>query len=982
MNIEPLQLYVAVGGDDQADGSRKRPLATPRGARDAVRRWRSARSGVSAAVTVWFESGTYHLTESLVLEEQDSGTEQAPVLWRACPGAEVRFSGGCSVDGTEFRPVSDPSILSRFDAPVRSRLIQLDLKALGITDTHVRIPRGFGFGLVVSPSDLDVYFQDRPLPMARWPRTGYALTGTVLDTGTCLNTPGPIPEQAAAPDEVVKGGTFTSDSGKIRRWSRPRDLECFGMWAMDWAPATLPVKSTDPECGTITLDAPSYRGVLAGRRYYVRNALEEIAQPGYWAVDRDSGILYLDPPVLPKDVRLTLSVLKDPLVILKKARWIHFRQLIFEGGRFHGMTVEGDHNEVAGCILRNLGGRGITVEGRDNRVQSCHIYQTGQGGIYLNGGDRRTLEPGRNIADNCEIHDFNRVCKAYNPAVWFAGCGNVMRHNRIYDGPHNAILLWGNDHLIEANDIGYVGLEIDDAAAFYMGRNPSEQGNILRHNYFHHVGCPTGWGTSAIYPDDGSCGLTVVGNVFYRCGHAGQVCMGAIFNNGGKDHRIDNNIFVDCGIAFGNMQMGAEQWLHFVRGDTPATQSMRKPLYEEVDIRSEVYLRRYPWLKDLESNPGANIVRRNLAVRCGVMVTPEDWQTLESNRMTREDPGFVDLARLNFTLKPDSAVPAMIPGFEPIPFAEIGLRPDEYRPSVPGPDGVDCRPELISGPEVQRPGDWAAGELAVHLVNLSDRPVSGTLELWTTHPEAIRFKGPGSIAYTLSAREVRCETVAFEGCARPDLTPMIGARAGELDFSLPVPVRFRYPVKFQRGPAVTGLTEVAGRLADAPEWPFLRGGSTVGTLRARVLGDTLALTARVHDRRPISAVPAEANWNGPYVGILVAPADATSPAAVHQLVCLPQGSEPGGTTWFFIGHRQVEAAETIRWAATPLESGWELSALVPLATLGLTPATPAFRFEAMVNLTLEAGAKPVVVTLFGSKTARLEIDTMAEARLA
>ena len=45
------------------------------------------------------------------------------------------------------------------------------------------------------------------------------------------------------------------------------------------------------------------------------------------------------------------------------------------------------------------------------------------------------------------------------------------------------------------------------------------------------------------------------------------------------------------------------------------------------------------------------------------------------------DPGFVDAANGNYGLLDDSIVFKAIPGFTPIPFAQIGLEVDEYRAS-------------------------------------------------------------------------------------------------------------------------------------------------------------------------------------------------------------------------------------------------------------------------------------------------------------
>jgi hypothetical protein len=49
------------------------------------------------------------------------------------------------------------------------------------------------------------------------------------------------------------------------------------------------------------------------------------------------------------------------------------------------------------------------------------------------------------------------------------------------------------------------------------------------------------------------------------------------------------------------------------------------------------------------------------------------------NVLVNGDPGFVDVNKRDFRFRKDS--PALKAGFKPIPFAQIGLVADEYRPA-------------------------------------------------------------------------------------------------------------------------------------------------------------------------------------------------------------------------------------------------------------------------------------------------------------
>jgi len=100
---DPIEIHVAPTGDDAADGSRAKPVASLIGARDAVRRLRAA--GKAGPVRVVVADGTYRFAEPLVLTPEDGGSAEAPVRYEAAPGAKPVFSGGRSIAG--FKAVGE-----------------------------------------------------------------------------------------------------------------------------------------------------------------------------------------------------------------------------------------------------------------------------------------------------------------------------------------------------------------------------------------------------------------------------------------------------------------------------------------------------------------------------------------------------------------------------------------------------------------------------------------------------------------------------------------------------------------------------------------------------------------------------------------------------------------------------------------------------------------------------------------------------------
>ena len=93
-DIFALTVYVAANGSDAATGTKNRPFATLEHARDEIRRLKATGTMPKAGVTVLVGAGTYRFTDSLVLDDRDSGTLSAPIVWQAGAVGKVRLSGG------------------------------------------------------------------------------------------------------------------------------------------------------------------------------------------------------------------------------------------------------------------------------------------------------------------------------------------------------------------------------------------------------------------------------------------------------------------------------------------------------------------------------------------------------------------------------------------------------------------------------------------------------------------------------------------------------------------------------------------------------------------------------------------------------------------------------------------------------------------------------------------------------------------------
>ena len=92
------EFHVALSGSDAMPGTREAPFASLTRARDAVRALKQ-RGPLSEPVQIIIHGGTYYLPETVVLVPQDSGTADAPVIYRAAEGERVVLSGGRRIAG-------------------------------------------------------------------------------------------------------------------------------------------------------------------------------------------------------------------------------------------------------------------------------------------------------------------------------------------------------------------------------------------------------------------------------------------------------------------------------------------------------------------------------------------------------------------------------------------------------------------------------------------------------------------------------------------------------------------------------------------------------------------------------------------------------------------------------------------------------------------------------------------------------------------
>jgi len=628
-------------------------------AEDLIQARETARAA-NEPVTVWLHGGIYALGETFTLTAEDSGAAGAPAVYRAAPGETPRLVGGRLIPAAAFQPVGDEAVFGRIAPEARDEVLCADLEALGFPEFPAMPGRFEG-----PPPLPELFYNRERMTLARWPNEGWAHIAQVIESGNA-------PWRNHASDALP---VFEYEGSRPERWKSAPAVWLQGYWCFDWSCDTIRVGEINIEKRQIQLAQPHHYGLGSGnpapRRYYAVNLLEELDIAGEYYLDTANNQLYFIPPDDDPDAEIILSTLETPILALNNVQHLTVQGLTFEACMGDAVRVTGGSDvRIDGCVVRNTGQGGIDIDGGERHtVAGCEVHDTGRFGISLAGGDRKTLTPCGHAATDNHIYRVSRRMRTHAYHAHIKGVGIRLAHNLIHDGPHQAIGLWGNENIIEFNEIHHTGMETDDCGAFYMGRNPSERGNILRYNFWHHIGSALSHGSCAIYFDDGDGGQTVFGNVFYKAAGGN---FGAVFIHGGHDNIVDNNIFIECKRALGHSPWDDKRWNNYVAADL-----WQKRLLEEVDITKPPYTDRYPGLKGFmtpaaSGRPRMNYASRNAFIACDS--THKGRWDIQECLVTNEDPGFADPEKLNFQLKQDSPIYSRIGGFQPIPFAEIGPR--------------------------------------------------------------------------------------------------------------------------------------------------------------------------------------------------------------------------------------------------------------------------------------------------------------------
>lgn len=673
-----IEFYVSVQGFDTNDGSRSKPFATLERARDAIRELKRSGKFPTDGVTVWIAGGTYLRNQTFELTNEDSGSKNAPVIYRAMDEQQVRITPARRFKLSDFQKVTDQETLARIPESLRGKILEFDLKAANLSHRKIYKDVFSDNGGIVN-----LYFNHQRMPLSRFPNEGYMTMKRVLDTaGGIQDSNWKNPVEGVVKPDPNKGGTFEYREPFYDKHAKWKDLVdrgvwLKGFWRVMWQNEAIRVKSIDTDQKTLTLARPVPGGIGNkytrptgnGREmYWLLNLLEEIDTPGEWSIDFKNEKLYFYPPVESKTTEIFIADSEAPVISLKDVSHIVLRGLEIEGTLGDGISVkDGEENLIAGCLVHNVTKYAIRIDGGfRHAVQSCDLFDLGAGGVWLGGGDEKSnprVAAGHRVVNN-HIYNFSQIEQIYAPAVnsGFSGGGGgghhpavgmYVAHNLIHDTPHGGVLFGSWDSVFEFNEVFRYCLVSNDLGAFYSYDLYERMGNItLRYNFFHSTDDGDG-----IYFDHDHREMKVFGNIAYMKSR-GKRGTSFLYKIGSQPKNpyttdIQNNIAISSNVGFRMTSSGKDI------NQNNITVNVKTPFS-------------YILIKDGKETPS----------------TAEEM-TSGKNISYQEDPGFFNLSKFDFRLKNDSRIFRDLPDFKPIPVEKIGLYIDEYRKKLPTAEEID-----------------------------------------------------------------------------------------------------------------------------------------------------------------------------------------------------------------------------------------------------------------------------------------------------
>lgn len=519
--------------DQRTDG----PFATLERARDAIRDTAKSRS---ADVVVLIRGGTYRLSKTVVFGTKDSPQGDSTITYAAYPGEAPVFSSGHAIKN--WKPVTTAPPGLPKEAVGKVHVVDVSERFHALFDAEGLLPRARSKGFI-----------------------------------------------------PLKGGSRNQlhfPAGVLKSWPNIDDVEIVVRPHHAWIVNILPLQSVDEQkqIARTSIDATYAMNHLHFLKEtpscWVENTLEELDEPGEWALNTQEGKLYLWPrndstvlaPALTELLRIEGDIDKAGSTDTP-VRNLCFRGLAFmHGERYQldaddaGLQHDWDMHDKANALVRlrgtencrienchiaHSGGSGIRVDlhGKQNTISGNHIEQIGGAGILLCGYGPGTKDVNvKNLVYNNHIHHIGRIY-SHSPGimVWQSG-ENRIANNLVHHTPYTGIIISG----CMVDFFRRQGRELSRTIRRHeipsLPKQPQLKNvrpylhthdNLIEFNEIHHAMEMLGDG-NGIYIRGGGADNVIRGNYIHHL-VAPMIMQAAIRTDGGqRDTLIAENLIYKC----------------------------------------------------------------------------------------------------------------------------------------------------------------------------------------------------------------------------------------------------------------------------------------------------------------------------------------------------------------------------------------------------------------------------------------------------
>ena len=662
---ETTKLYVAPNGKDSWDGTEDSPLRTLAGAIDKLEELRRANVTVNEVI---FMPGEYVFTETALFTTSEQ--YDMPVTFRAMEEGTVIFKTSVDLDAEAFELVEDGDIIARFAPGMAGKIYSFDLAAAGYTPEDITdVTKINGqYSLTADGEFNTLYYNGYEQTVAQWPDGGeYAIKGDKDQyNGDEANSADGLSFTYYRSDVATMLPSINCD-----RWGEAKNFWISSFEPYDYSRFRYYVKDVDTENHVITIcDNPAQK--LANKRsgrWKAHNLIEEITLPGEYAIDIENMMLYYYPQGSLSGADIELSSSKGAMIHLDNAKNIIFDSITFTQTRDDAISMTDVSDiQIVNCTFEDIASSAISGNGSryadsgrnswqaqrvdglyDVIIKGNNFENIGQTAVQVQGaGNIDTLTDSGVVVEDNFIH--NTSNKSFWEAIILGGCAVTVRGNSVSSVPMQAIRAWGNNHLIEYNEIFDVVTEDADCAAIYWGGSSIYQGTVVRYNYIHDTEGELPGGQVGIYWDDMQLGQTAKYNILAN--------QDIDFNSNGAGATVHHY----------NTTYVAEKHInhhdHSKRSEDTISSDLTYDSLEAIraDIADlELFYTRYPYLKNViedANNPTKyTSIIGNLGVDIGDIYLRENapkYAVIEGNIQLESTDAFNDIEGQDFRLRADS----------------------------------------------------------------------------------------------------------------------------------------------------------------------------------------------------------------------------------------------------------------------------------------------------------------------------------------